>query len=86
MAVSSFLGSCNQLTGTVVRRLLYYICYGRTEVRDRSTCKSNSRLAKFWLADTCLYECIILVLLIDATENAYILILLSGKLLQVVSQ
>lgn len=86
MAVSSFLGSCNQLTGTVVRRLLYYICYGRTEVRDQITFKGISRLAKFWLADTFLFECIILVLLIYASENVYILILVSGKLLQVVSQ
>lgn len=52
MAVSSFLGSCDQLTGTVIRRLLYYICYGRTEVGDQITFKDNSSLAKFSLADT----------------------------------
>lgn len=58
------------LSGSLVRRLLYHICCGRTEVRDQITFKGSSRLAKFWLADTFLFECIVLVLLIYATENA----------------
>lgn len=40
-------------------------------------------LARFWSAGT-LFEYIILVQLIYAKENAYILILVSGKLSQVV--
>lgn len=43
-------------------------------------------LARFWSADTFLFEYILLVLLIYAKENACIIILVSEKLLQVVGK
>lgn len=81
-----FAGLLKPAHGSIVRRLFYHLWCRRTDILDQVTLKGSSRcwLTRPWVADTFLFAYMLSLLLRYATEDAYVLILVSGKLLQVV--
>lgn len=66
--------------------LFYHLWCRRTDAHNQITLKGRSRcwLIRPWAADTFLFGYILSLLLRYATEDAYVLILILGKRLQVV--